>query len=51
LADAVWAQLNDEALRARLQQRFTDMHHALLRNTAQESAQAVLQVMRQSSRR
>ncbi|MFC3108846.1 lipid-A-disaccharide synthase [Undibacterium arcticum] len=51
LADALWTQLNDQALRATLQRRFTDMHHSLLRNTAQESAQAVLQVMRQSSGR
>ena len=28
-----------------LRQRFTEMHHALLRNTARESAQAVLRVM------
>lgn len=45
LADALWSQLNDEALRSRLRQRFTDMHHALLRDTAQESAQAVLQLI------
>jgi len=45
LADAVWAQLNDSALRDRLAARFTGMHHSLLRNSAQESAQAVLQVI------
>lgn len=49
LADALWSQLNDEALRMRLRQRFTDMHHALLRDTAQESAQAVLQLIRRRS--
>lgn len=45
LADALWSQLNDDALRSRLRQRFTDMHHSLLRDTAQESAQAVLQLI------
>jgi lipid-A-disaccharide synthase len=45
LAEAVWQQLEDEAGRARLVQRFTDMHHSLLRNSAQESAQAVLRVI------
>ena len=45
MADALNVQLNDANLRTRLQQRFTDMHHSLLRNTAQESAQAVLQLI------
>ena len=45
LADAVWQQLNDTALRDRLARRFTEMHHSLLRNSAQESAQAVLGVI------
>lgn len=45
LADALLQQLTDTKRRAFLQQRFTDMHHALLRNTAHESAQAVLRVM------
>jgi lipid-A-disaccharide synthase len=45
LADAVWQQLEDEAGRARLVQRFTDMHHSLLRNSAKESADAVLRVI------
>jgi lipid-A-disaccharide synthase len=45
LADAVWQQLEDEPGRARLEQRFTDLHHSLLRNSAQESAQAVLRVI------
>jgi len=48
LADALWQQLNDASLRESLQQRFIDMHHSLLRNTAQESAQVVLDVMRQT---
>ncbi len=45
LADAVWRQLEDVAGRARLEQRFTYMHHSLLRNSAQESAEAVLRVI------
>ena len=45
LADAVWAQLDDPALRERLAARFLDMHHSLLRNSAQESARAVLGVI------
>jgi lipid-A-disaccharide synthase len=49
LADAVWQQLEDEAGRARLVQRFTDMHHSLLRNSARESAQAVLSVIGRAS--
>ena len=49
LADAVWAQLNDAVIKTRLKDRFTEMHHVLLKNTAYESAQAVLHVMNQSS--
>jgi lipid-A-disaccharide synthase len=45
LADAVWFQLTDEANRAKLQQRFLDMHHSLLRNSAEESSRAVLEVI------
>jgi lipid-A-disaccharide synthase len=45
LAGAVWRQLEDTAGRARLEQRFTDMHHSLLRNSAAESAEAVLRVI------
>jgi lipid-A-disaccharide synthase len=45
LADALWRQLDDEAHRARLTQRFTDMHHTLLRDTAKESARAVLELI------
>lgn len=47
LADAVWHQLSDAPLREKVRQRFTEMHHSLLRNTAQESAQAILQVISQ----
>lgn len=45
MADALWAQLNDESLRRRLHQRFTDMHDTLLRDTARESAGAVMQLI------
>jgi len=47
LADAVWQQLNDAAGRERLARRFTDMHHSLLRDSAEASAQAVLRVIGQ----
>ena len=45
MADALWQQLNDVALQKRLHQRFTDMHHELLRDTASISAQAVLNLI------
>ena len=45
IADALWQQLSDEGGRMRLRQRFTEMHHALLRNTASESARAVLELV------
>jgi lipid-A-disaccharide synthase len=45
LAEAVWKQLEDAANRERLAQRFTDMHHSLLKNSARESADAVLRVI------
>ena len=45
LADALWFQLTDENNRARLQQRFLDMHHSLLRDSATLSADAVLRVI------
>jgi lipid-A-disaccharide synthase len=45
LADALWRQLSDAGHRAMLQQRFTEMHHSLLRDTAKESAQAVLELI------
>jgi lipid-A-disaccharide synthase len=51
LADAMWVQLHDAAHRAVLEQRFTDMHHSLLRDTANESAQAVLTLIDQSRAR
>lgn len=45
MADALWQQLSDDALQERLKQRFIDMHHSLLRDTANVSAQAVLQLI------
>jgi lipid-A-disaccharide synthase len=45
LADALWRQLNDEANRSGLRQRFTEMHHLLLRDSARESARAVLDLI------
>ena len=45
LCDAMWKQLSDLPHRLNLVQRFTDMHHSLLRNTAVESAAAVLKVI------
>jgi lipid-A-disaccharide synthase len=41
LADALWRQLDDVSHQQRLHHRFTEMHHALLRDTANASAQAV----------
>lgn len=45
LADALWFQLTDQANRQRLEERFIAMHYSLLRNTAQTSAGAILEVM------
>ena len=50
LADACWQQLTDEANRARLVERFTDMHHSLLRDSSKESAQAVMEIIRNTGR-
>jgi lipid-A-disaccharide synthase len=41
----MWKQLSDAPHRLMLAQRFTDMHHSLLRNSAEESAAAVLKVI------
>jgi lipid-A-disaccharide synthase len=48
MAEAVWRQLEDAHARARLVQRFTDMHHSLLRNSAAESADAVMRIITSS---
>lgn len=45
IADALWKQLTDGNARQALAQRFTDMHHALLRDTARLSADAVLEMI------
>ena len=45
IADALWRQLEDGVGRQRLRQRFTEMHHALRRDTARLSAQAVLEMI------
>lgn len=50
LADALWYQLTDENNRVRLRQRFLDMHHSLLRDSAGLSADAVLQVINAGNR-
>ena len=46
LAQALWTQLHDELGTARLKQRFLEIHHSLLRDSAQESAQAVLRLLK-----
>jgi lipid-A-disaccharide synthase len=48
LADAVWQQLQQDPAPLRL--RFEEMHRSLLRNTADESAQAVLSVLQQAGK-
>jgi lipid-A-disaccharide synthase len=48
MAAAMWQQLHDSANRARLAGRFTAMHHSLLRDSAAESAAAVLRVMEEA---
>lgn len=45
LADALWQQLHDDKLVTRLKQRFLDMHYSLLRDSAKESAQAILKII------
>jgi lipid-A-disaccharide synthase len=50
LADALWVQLLDDTNRQYLRRRFTEMHHTLLRDTAAESARAVLDLIDHSPR-
>ncbi|MBC7513864.1 MAG: lipid-A-disaccharide synthase [Herminiimonas sp.] len=50
LAEAMRFQLQDAGNREKLVRRFTDMHHALLRNTARESAEAVMQLIDRTGR-
>lgn len=44
LAEAAWAALTDEAQAARVQARFTALHHDLMRDTASLAARAILEV-------
>ena len=45
LAGSLWTQLQDENHRSVLKQRFIEMHHSLLRDSARESANAVLDII------
>jgi lipid-A-disaccharide synthase len=45
IADAMWKQLSDQPHREALKRRFTDMHYGLLRDSAKESARAVLELI------
>lgn len=45
MADALMQQLDDLNLQEKLQSRFTEMHHQLLRDSAALSAEAVLRVI------
>jgi lipid-A-disaccharide synthase len=51
LADAAWFQLTDQANRARLVERFTGMHHSLVRDSAAAGAQAILEIIETNRRR
>jgi lipid-A-disaccharide synthase len=50
LASALWAQISNDQNRQRLRRRFIDLHHDLMRNTAAESAHAVMQLLSQGGR-
>jgi lipid-A-disaccharide synthase len=50
LASALWAQISNDQNRQRLRRRFIDLHHDLMRNTASESAHAVMQLVAQGGR-
>ncbi len=47
LSSALWAQLSNDQNRQRLRRRFIDMHHDLMRNTASQSAHAVMEMLSQ----
>ena len=47
MADALWEQLNNDRLQSDLKERFTEMHLTLLRDTANISAQEVMDVIAQ----
>lgn len=50
LADALWFQLTDSENRNRLVSRFTEIHHTLIRDTARESAEAVMRLIDSAQR-
>ena len=50
LASSLWAQISNDQNRQRLRRRFIDLHHDLMRNTAAESAHAVMQLLAQGGR-
>ena len=45
LSSALWAQLSNDQNRQRLRRRFVDLHHDLMRNTASQSAHAVMELL------
>jgi lipid-A-disaccharide synthase len=47
LASALWAQLSNDQNRQRLRRRFVDLHHDLMRNSASQSAHAVMELLSQ----
>ena len=50
LASALWAQISNDQNRQRLRRRFVDLHHDLMRNTASQSAHAVMEMLSQHGR-
>jgi lipid-A-disaccharide synthase len=50
LASALWAQISNDQNRQRLRRRFVDLHHDLMRNTASQSAHAVMELLSRSGR-
>ncbi|MCM0044836.1 MAG: lipid-A-disaccharide synthase [Burkholderiaceae bacterium] len=50
LSSALWAQLSNDQNRQRLRRRFVDLHHDLMRNTASQSAHAVMELLSQHGR-
>ncbi len=50
LSSALWAQLSNDQNRQRLRRRFVDMHHDLMRNTASQSAHAVMELLSKHGR-
>jgi len=49
LAQALLNSLNDSVVRARIPQRFADIHRELKRNTAEQAAKAVLPLLARAS--